>query len=140
SRPTSDFRKTDLPVPEGPNRTLISPGGSVSVTSRQMVWAPKDLDSPSTTTSTPIVTSASSSSPVRGHLPERELVTCDALNEGKSSHTCATSSTRRGYWRVRNSSKCRQICPFHKIKKVSIFHEAKKKRALTVVSARLEYR
>ena len=27
SRPTSDFRNTDLPVPDGPRRTEISPGG-----------------------------------------------------------------------------------------------------------------
>src|SRR4051794_18725005 len=53
SRPTSDLRKTDLPVPEGPSRTEISPGGRVSVTSLQMFWLPKDLVSPSTSTATP---------------------------------------------------------------------------------------
>ena len=53
SRPTSDFRNTDLPVPEGPSRTEISPGGSVRVTSLQMFWLPKDFVSPSTSTATP---------------------------------------------------------------------------------------
>src|SRR5688500_6785698 len=53
SSPTRDFRKTDLPVPEGPRRTEISPGGSVSVTSLQMFWLPNDLVSPSTSTATP---------------------------------------------------------------------------------------
>src|SRR3954449_13521165 len=53
SSPTSDFRKTDLPVPEGPRRTEISPGGSVSVTSLQMFWLPNDFVSPSTSTATP---------------------------------------------------------------------------------------
>ena len=53
SRPTSDLRNTDLPVPDGPSSTEISPGGSVRVTSLQMVWLPKDFVSPSTSTSTP---------------------------------------------------------------------------------------
>src|SRR5829696_8941098 len=53
SRPTSDFRKTDLPVPEGPSRTEISPGGSVRVTSLQMFWLPNDFDRFSTSTATP---------------------------------------------------------------------------------------
>src|SRR3954471_15528136 len=55
SRPTRDLRKTDLPVPEGPSRTEISPGGRVRVTSLQMFWLPKDLVSPSTSTATPKV-------------------------------------------------------------------------------------
>src|SRR3954454_563776 len=53
SRPTSDFRNTDLPVPDGPSRTEISPGGRVSVTSLQMFWLPKDFDRSSTSTATP---------------------------------------------------------------------------------------
>src|SRR4051795_920990 len=53
SRPTSDFRNTDLPVPDGPSSTEISPGGRVSVTSLQMFWLPNDLVSPSTSTATP---------------------------------------------------------------------------------------
>ena len=36
SSPISDFRNTDLPVPDGPSRTEISPGGRVRVTSPQM--------------------------------------------------------------------------------------------------------
>src|SRR3954471_20954332 len=55
SRPTSDLRKTDLPVPDGPSITEISPGGSVRVTSLQMFWLPKDLVRPSTCTATPTV-------------------------------------------------------------------------------------
>jgi hypothetical protein len=43
SRPIRHFRKTDLPVPDGPSMTLISPAGSVRVTSSQMVWLPKRL-------------------------------------------------------------------------------------------------
>src|SRR5215212_5789969 len=54
SRPTRDLRNTDLPVPEGPSSTLISPGGRVSVTSDQMFCLPNDLVSSSTTTSVPI--------------------------------------------------------------------------------------
>jgi hypothetical protein len=40
------LRNTDLPVPEGPIKTLISPGGSVSVTSDQTVDWPKDFRQP----------------------------------------------------------------------------------------------
>src|SRR3954453_3960127 len=53
SRASRDLRNTDLPVPEGPSSTEISPGGSVSVTSLQMFWLPNDLVSPSTSTATP---------------------------------------------------------------------------------------
>src|ERR1700743_485460 len=48
SRPISDFKKTDLPVPEGPSRTLTSPSGISIVTSSQIRWDPKDFVSPST--------------------------------------------------------------------------------------------
>src|SRR5215469_10515643 len=54
TRPTSDFKNTVLPVPEGPSMTLTSPAGSDNETSRQTTWRPKDLVSPSTTTSIPI--------------------------------------------------------------------------------------
>src|SRR5688572_16885752 len=64
SRPTSDFRNTDLPVPEGPSSTEISPGGSVSVTSLQMFWLPNDLVSPSTSTATPTSVCPSAPLPV----------------------------------------------------------------------------
>src|SRR5215203_155264 len=53
SSPTSDLRKTDLPVPDGPSSTEISPGGRVRVTSLQMFWLPNDFDRPSTSTATP---------------------------------------------------------------------------------------
>src|SRR5690349_24848888 len=59
SSPMIDLRNTDLPVPDGPSMTLTSPGGSVSVTSRQMVWRPKDFVRPSTTTSAPMEPPAS---------------------------------------------------------------------------------
>src|SRR3954471_12638762 len=65
SSPTRDFRKTDLPVPEGPRRTEISPGGSVSVTSLQMFWLPNDFVSPSTSTASPTCV------PLRLRLPGR---------------------------------------------------------------------
>ena len=48
SRPISDFRNTDLPVPDGPSSTLTSPGGMSNVTSSQIRWGPKDFVSPST--------------------------------------------------------------------------------------------
>src|SRR3954452_16390956 len=51
--PISDFRNTDLPVPDGPSSTETSPGGSVRVTSFQMICRPKDLVSSWTATSTP---------------------------------------------------------------------------------------
>src|SRR5665811_2072694 len=53
SSPTSVLRKTDLPVPEGPSMTEISPAGRVSVTSFQMTCEPNDLVRPSTLISTP---------------------------------------------------------------------------------------
>src|SRR4051794_20738574 len=57
SSPTSDLRKTDLPVPEGPSSTEISPGGRVKVTSLQMFWLPNALVSPSTGPRRPLSTS-----------------------------------------------------------------------------------
>src|SRR5690606_34846808 len=56
SKPIIDFKNTDLPVPDGPNITETSPGGSVNDTSRQMACLPKDLVKPSMTTSAPINT------------------------------------------------------------------------------------
>src|SRR5215467_15618163 len=53
-RPTSDLRNTVLPVPEDPSITLTSPAGRDSEISRHTTWRPKDLVSPSTTTSVPI--------------------------------------------------------------------------------------
>ena len=43
-----DFKKTDLPVPDGPSRTLTSRSGTSIVTSSQIRWDPKDWVSPST--------------------------------------------------------------------------------------------
>src|SRR4051812_48774801 len=53
SSPTRVLRNTDLPVPEGPSITEISPAGSVRVTSFQITWDPNRLVSPSTLISTP---------------------------------------------------------------------------------------
>src|SRR6478736_5676863 len=65
SRPTSVLRNTDLPVPEGPSMTEISPAGSVRVTSRQIVCEPKVLVRPVTAISTPMWHSPVSLSPSR---------------------------------------------------------------------------
>src|ERR1700761_2540586 len=54
SKPISDFKNTDLPVPDGPSSTLTSPGGTSIVTSSQIRWEPKDLVSPSTEIPIPI--------------------------------------------------------------------------------------
>src|SRR5690349_13494525 len=67
SRPMIVFRRTDLPVPDGPSITQISPAGTVRVTSFQMSDLPNDLvrcsilistpmDSPSQTTDSRVVT------------------------------------------------------------------------------------
>src|SRR6266542_5795573 len=53
SSPTSVLRNTDLPVPDGPSSTEISPAGRVRETSSQITWRPKDLVRPSTTISMP---------------------------------------------------------------------------------------
>src|SRR5215210_3569034 len=53
SSPTRVLSSTDLPVPDGPSITEISPAGSVSETSCQITCRPKDLVSPSTWISTP---------------------------------------------------------------------------------------
>ena len=54
SRPIRVFSRTDLPVPEGPSITQISPAGTVSVTSPQISCLPKDLVRPSIWISTPM--------------------------------------------------------------------------------------
>src|SRR3954469_12205108 len=51
--PTRCLRNTDLPVPDGPRSTEISPLGRVRETFSQMTCRPKDLLSPSTLISTP---------------------------------------------------------------------------------------
>src|SRR3954468_2258609 len=54
SSPMMVLSSTDLPVPDGPSITQISPGGTVSVTSPQISCLPKDLVSPSISIATPI--------------------------------------------------------------------------------------
>ena len=53
SSPMSVLRNTDLPVPDGPSITQISPAGTVRVTSPQISCLPNDFVSPSTLISTP---------------------------------------------------------------------------------------
>ena len=53
SRPISDLRNTDFPVPDGPSSAETSPCGSVRVTSPQMRCLPNDFVRSVTTTSTP---------------------------------------------------------------------------------------
>jgi hypothetical protein len=48
SNPISDFKNTDLPVPDGPNSTLTSPAGRSKVTSSQIRREPNDFVKPST--------------------------------------------------------------------------------------------
>ena len=43
SKPIRVLRNTDLPVPDGPSMTLISPAGRVRQTSSQIVWRPNRL-------------------------------------------------------------------------------------------------
>src|SRR6188472_877941 len=52
--PISVFSSTDLPVPDGPSITQISPAGTVRVTSPQISCLPKDLVRPSIWISTPM--------------------------------------------------------------------------------------
>ena len=58
SRPMRVLRKTDLPVPDGPSITQISPAGTVSVTSPQISCLPNDLVRCSTLISTPMSASS----------------------------------------------------------------------------------
>src|SRR3954462_10551210 len=53
SKPTRCLRNPDLPVPEGPSSTEISPAGNVRETSSQIVCLPNRLVRFSTRTSTP---------------------------------------------------------------------------------------
>src|ERR1700757_3954917 len=68
SRPISDFKKTDLPVPDGPSNTLTSPSGTSIVTSSQIRWEPKDFVSPSTWIPIPITTTALRETPSAARL------------------------------------------------------------------------
>ena len=69
SRPTRVLRNTDLPVPDGPSITQISPAGRVRVTSPQIGCLPKDLVRSSTLISTPMPYSPSlTSRPMPGAL------------------------------------------------------------------------
>src|SRR6195952_3239403 len=55
NNPMIDFSSTDLPVPEGPSSTLISPAGNVNVTSDQMFELPNDFERFLIPTSTPLM-------------------------------------------------------------------------------------
>src|SRR5262249_60880262 len=56
SSPISDFRNTDLPVPDGPSSTDTSPGGRVEVTSAHISCLPNDFVSSEMATSMPMLT------------------------------------------------------------------------------------
>src|ERR1700761_7217405 len=64
SKPIRVFRRTDLPVPDGPSITQISPAGTVRVTSPQISCLPKDLVRPSIWISTPMGVLPSQCQPV----------------------------------------------------------------------------
>src|SRR5277367_4665572 len=87
SNPISDFKKTDLPVPDGPSRTLTSPSGISSVTSSQIRWEPKDLVSPSTEIPMPMRLLSRSAGYVADHVVTRIA--------GTRHHSVAD----RGAWR-----------------------------------------
>ena len=67
SRPTSDFRNTDLPVPDGPSRREISPGGQRQRDVAPDVLTAEGLGRPSTSTATP--TTACPSAPAAMPVP-----------------------------------------------------------------------
>ena len=67
SRPIRVLSSTDLPVPDGPSITQISPAGTVRVTSPQMSCLPKDLVSPSILISTPMAPRLPSLRRVQAH-------------------------------------------------------------------------
>src|ERR1700733_9426002 len=90
SSPISDFKNTDLPVPDGPSNTLTSPCGISKVTSSQIRWDPKDLVSPSTWIPMPIRNLSRSAGYVADHV-----VTQIA---GTRHHSVAD----RGAWRYRH--------------------------------------
>src|SRR3954453_11843506 len=95
SRPTRDFRNTDLPVPDGPRSTEISPGGRVSVTSLQMFWLPKDLVSPSTCTATPTVLLDLLRLHCRPRTPRRPGVYRWVTTPGRRGYVCHGVSVTR---------------------------------------------
>src|ERR1700753_3397665 len=61
--PIGAFRKTDLPVPEGPSNTLTSPAGISSVTSSQILEDPQDFVNPLTSMAMPIKDPSDAASP-----------------------------------------------------------------------------
>src|SRR5690349_15054057 len=82
------FSMTDLPVPEGPSITEISPAGSVRVTSFQMSWLPNDLVRPTTPTSVP----TSDHPPARSRTTQS--VTRDTNCNGPNSEKLLNSHLR----------------------------------------------
>src|SRR6478735_10733085 len=127
SSPMSVLRKTDLPVPEGPSMTQISPAGTVSVTSPQMSCLPKDLLRSLTWISTPmftlpavwLATEPGDSRPAcygvsnaggRGRLrPEETIVTRVSGAAGAAQLRRRTGDARRrptGRWRWPDRARC----------------------------------
>src|SRR3954454_2943586 len=90
SRPMIVLSSTDLPVPDGPSITQISPGGTVNVTSPQISCLPKDLVSPSISIATPI----------RRALPSTEVARrslCGHRPATAPHSPVTTAVTRRSY-------------------------------------------
>src|SRR3954471_15345089 len=94
SRPMSALRNTDLPVPDGPSITEISPAGIVSETSPQMSCLPNDFVKPSTLISTP--TGPSLVSAASGHADPRarvDLVSAQAYQRVNNREVTARTVT-----------------------------------------------
>src|SRR5215218_2443769 len=117
SSPTSDFRNTDFPVPEGPRSTEISPGGRVRVTSLQMFWLPNDFDRFSTSTATP-----TSCPPLRSGF-----IAGSPLRRIDEPRQCAASRMRphpdghdRYYWWVTTTPGTGYVC--HRVSVTPVSH------------------
>src|SRR5262245_18432471 len=88
SRPMMVLSSTDLPVPDGPSITQISPGGTVRVTSPQISCLPKDLVSPSISIATPIRRALPSTALSRRSVPSvgaRHRPTLTSNNGGEAA-------------------------------------------------------
>src|SRR3954469_13093148 len=99
SSPISALRNTDLPVPDGPSITEISPAGIVRETSPQISCLPKDLVKPSTSISTP-TTPLPCPHTDRAHANPRARVGLGSaqpyqrVNRGEVTSPTVTSDTR----------------------------------------------
>src|SRR6476646_6547721 len=94
SSPMSDFRNTDLPVPDGPSSAETSPGGNVSVTSPQIRCFPKVLVRSVTATSTP---TDPSPSPAPGRASCVPHPTCCPSRHRRRARVVHQAVQRAGY-------------------------------------------